>query len=151
MPKVVCIVQARMGSTRLPGKSLKDLGGTTLVESVYAGASMAISVSEVIIAIPESRLDEELFDFLTRKGLNVVRGSENDLTSLEIIHFRMDLKSIVLLIIIFTLIRVDFQQTYLKFLIQVTQMALEPRFFLVRFLRTSLIQNPQGANRSIFI
>ena len=81
MPKVVCIVQARMGSTRLPGKSLKDLGGTTLIESVYAGASMAKSVSEVIVAIPESRLDEELFDFLTCKGLNVVRGSESDLIS----------------------------------------------------------------------
>jgi hypothetical protein len=142
-----------MGSTRLPGKSLKDLGGTTLVESVYAGASTAKSVSEVIIAIPESRVDEELFDFLTRKGLNVVLEPMPILlfASLEIIHFRMDLKSIVLLIIIFTLIRVGFQQTYLKFLIQGTQMALEPRFFLVRFLRTSLIQNPQAANRSIFI
>ena len=81
MPKVVCIVQARMGSTRLPGKSLRDLGGTTLVESVYAGASMAKSLSEVIFAIPESRTDDELFDFLRSKGLNVVRGSESDLIS----------------------------------------------------------------------
>ena len=81
MPKVICIVQARMGSTRLPGKSLKDLGGTTLVESVHAGASMAKSISEVIVAIPESRLDDELFDFLSDKGLNVVRGSESDLIS----------------------------------------------------------------------
>ena len=81
MPKVVCIVQARMGSTRLPGKSLRDLGGTTLVESVYAGASLAKSLSEVIFAIPESRTDDELFDFLRSKGLNVVRGSESDLIS----------------------------------------------------------------------
>ena len=81
MPKVICIIQARMGSTRLPGKSLKDFGGTTLVESVHAGASIAKSVSEVVIAIPETSLDDELFDFLSDKNLNVVRGSEGDLIS----------------------------------------------------------------------
>lgn len=81
MPKVICVVQARMGSTRLPGKSLKDLGGTTLVESVYAGASMANSVSEVILAIPDSRFDDELYDFLGDKGIQVIRGSESDLVS----------------------------------------------------------------------
>lgn len=39
------------------------------------------SISEIVIAIPESKLDDQLFDFLSDKGVNVVRGSESDLIS----------------------------------------------------------------------
>jgi len=79
MPKIICVIQARMGSARLPGKSLMDLGGTTLIESVYSGATTAKRISEVIVAIPETKLDNQLFDFLSKKRMNVFRGSENDL------------------------------------------------------------------------
>ena len=81
MPKIVCIIQARMGSTRLPGKSLTDLGGATLLESVYAGAMTSRRISEIVIAIPDTKIDDQLFDFLRVKGLRVFRGSENDLIS----------------------------------------------------------------------
>ena len=81
MVKVVCIVQARMGSTRLPGKSLMDLGGMTLLECVFAGATTAKSISDLIFAIPDSRNDDQLFDFLSDRGMQVFRGAEDDLIS----------------------------------------------------------------------
>jgi spore coat polysaccharide biosynthesis protein SpsF len=81
MTKVLCIVQARMGSTRLPGKSLTDLGGMTLLECVYTGATTARSISDVIFAIPEGKNDDPLFEFLNERGMPVFRGPEEDLIS----------------------------------------------------------------------
>jgi spore coat polysaccharide biosynthesis protein SpsF len=81
MAKVVCIIQARMGSTRLPGKSLMDLGGISLVESVHAGVAAANTINEIIVAIPENSHDNQLEVFLRSQGINVFRGSENDLVS----------------------------------------------------------------------
>lgn len=81
MSRVVCIIQARMGSRRLPGKSLMDLGGISLVESAYAGIATANSIDEVIVAIPENNSDDELDVFLRSRGIRVFRGSENDLVS----------------------------------------------------------------------
>jgi spore coat polysaccharide biosynthesis protein SpsF len=84
MLKVVCVIQARMGSRRLPGKSLADLGGITLVESVVNGASTAKTLDHVVVSIPNSNSDDILFDYLQRKGIPVFRGLENDLLSRHI-------------------------------------------------------------------
>ena len=79
MPKVTCIIQARMNSNRLPGKSLMDIGGITLIESVYRGATSAESLDDVVVSIPSSSSDDILFNFLVDKRIPVTRGSENDL------------------------------------------------------------------------
>jgi spore coat polysaccharide biosynthesis protein SpsF (cytidylyltransferase family) len=68
-----------MSSTRLPGKSLMDLGGITLVESVYRGASTAREVDKVVVSIPLSSSDDVLDDFLCSKGIPVSRGLEDNL------------------------------------------------------------------------
>lgn len=70
-----------MNSTRLPGKSLMDLGGITLIESVYHGATASRRIDEIIVAVPNSRLDDQLFEFLIEKKIRVFRGSEDDLIS----------------------------------------------------------------------
>ncbi len=81
MARVVCIIQARMGSARLPGKSLMNLGGISLVESVHAGVASATTINEIIVAIPENDSDNQLDSFLRDHGIKGFRGSESDLVS----------------------------------------------------------------------
>lgn len=72
------IVQARMSSTRLPGKILKPFYGTlTLIETLLATLHTVANV-KVVIATTDNPNDDKLCDFLLRKGENVIRGSETD-------------------------------------------------------------------------
>ncbi len=77
-PKTVAVVQARMGSTRLPGKVLEDLGGKTMVERVLERAGAARLVDEVVLATSELASDDPLAALV---GSRCVRGSENDVLS----------------------------------------------------------------------
>ena len=60
MAPVVAIVQARMGSTRLPGKALVDLGGKPMLERVLARLSRAQWVDEVVVATTHEARDDVL-------------------------------------------------------------------------------------------
>lgn len=76
--RTVTVVQARIGSTRLPAKVLADLGGAPLVERVLDRVSRAASVDETVLAIPAGDADEELAALATRLGYRVVRGPDAD-------------------------------------------------------------------------
>lgn len=56
MPKVVAIIQARLGSTRLPGKVLMDIGGKTALQWIVDAASAASLVGQVVVATPDIKL-----------------------------------------------------------------------------------------------
>jgi spore coat polysaccharide biosynthesis protein SpsF len=56
--KVVAIVQARMTSTRFPGKIKADLGGMTVLDRVVDLARAIDKVDEVVVAMPDGILDE---------------------------------------------------------------------------------------------
>jgi len=77
-PKVVAIVQARMGSTRLPGKALKNLAGRPVAEWVLRRLRRASRVSEVRLAIPETEADAALAELAGRLDLPCTRGDEED-------------------------------------------------------------------------
>jgi len=74
---IVAIVQARMGSSRLPGKVLQDICGQTMVERVLRAASSS-AVDRVVAAIPDSSEDDLLFDHVKRLGFSSYRGSADD-------------------------------------------------------------------------
>jgi spore coat polysaccharide biosynthesis protein SpsF len=82
--KVSCIVQARMGSTRLPGKVLLKLAGRELLLHVVDRLLNADKVDEVIIATTEKNADDAIADMIkTNYGgddgrVTVFRGSEDD-------------------------------------------------------------------------
>lgn len=79
--KIGIIVQARLGSTRLPGKILKLFyDENTLLETLLEKLHKVKDVS-VIIATSESANDDRLESFLKNKGEVVFRGSENDVLS----------------------------------------------------------------------
>jgi spore coat polysaccharide biosynthesis protein SpsF len=76
--KTVAIVQARMGSTRLPGKVMKDLGGETVLARVVARVRRASEVGQVVIATTREPDDDAIVDECRRLSVRVFRGEVND-------------------------------------------------------------------------
>lgn len=77
--RVVAIVQARMGSTRLPGKSLLPLWrDMPLLELVLRRVAATRPVDQVVLATSDSPADDELAALAARVGVPVFRGSEAD-------------------------------------------------------------------------
>lgn len=77
--KVAAIVQARMGSTRLPGKSLMLLAGTPLVGRVIERIRSATRIDKLILAIPDDIENDPLETLGKSYGVQIFRGSEIDL------------------------------------------------------------------------
>lgn len=77
-PKVVVVVQARLGSTRLPGKVLLDLGGKSVIERVVARCRRIPGAAEVVLAVPEGAADAPLAEAGRKLGVRVHQGSEDD-------------------------------------------------------------------------
>ena len=72
------IIQARMGSTRLPGKILKQFyGGKTLLETLLDNLHK-VAGAKVIVATSVNENNDQLESFRSEKGELVYRGSEND-------------------------------------------------------------------------
>lgn len=76
--RIVAIVQARMGSKRLPGKVLKDLGGATMLERVVSRARRSERVDDLLVATSSESADEPIVVECHRLQVNVFRGSEQD-------------------------------------------------------------------------
>jgi spore coat polysaccharide biosynthesis protein SpsF len=77
-PRAVAVVQARMGSRRLPGKVLADVGGQPLLALVLARVARAEGIDEVAVATSTLPADDPVADLAGRLGVRVVRGSETD-------------------------------------------------------------------------
>jgi len=77
--RVVLVIQARMGSTRLPGKSLMDLAGAPLVGRILERVGRCQRIDEIVLAIPDSATDHPLAQLGRDYGVTIYAGSENDL------------------------------------------------------------------------
>lgn len=76
--KTIAIIQARMGSSRFPGKSLASIGEWSLVEMVLTRAAKATLVDEVVLATSINASDDVLAAHVEELGFPVFRGSEED-------------------------------------------------------------------------
>jgi spore coat polysaccharide biosynthesis protein SpsF len=76
--KIAAIVQARMGSTRLPSKVLMDLGGESVLARVVKRLRRAALLNEVVVATTEAPTDEAIVRECQRLGVRCFRGSETD-------------------------------------------------------------------------
>lgn len=74
----VAIIQARMGSTRLPEKVMKELSGKPIIWHIVERAKMAKYVDNVVVATSTNDTDTPLFNYLTSIGVTCIRGSEED-------------------------------------------------------------------------
>lgn len=80
MVNTLCIVQARLTSSRLPEKVLMELGDSKLsiLEHVNMRLNKSSQIDKVVFAIPDTLLNDKLADFLDKKKIEYYRGSEND-------------------------------------------------------------------------
>jgi len=83
-PLVLALIQARLGSSRLPGKSCLPLplgavgDAQTILGHVVSRARLATAVSQIIVATTRQPLDNELVTLAARLGVGVFRGDEQD-------------------------------------------------------------------------
>lgn len=80
-PRVVAVVQARMGSTRLPGKVLKPIAGKPLLWHVVHRLKKSRSVRDIVITTSTNVLDDAIVEFCRLNAIEVVRGREFDVLS----------------------------------------------------------------------
>ncbi len=76
--RIVTIVQARMGSSRLPGKVMLDLRGKTVLARVMHRLGQARLTGELVVATTYHPADDEIIAECNRIGVAVFRGEEKD-------------------------------------------------------------------------
>ncbi|MCW3111118.1 MAG: biosynthesis protein [Segetibacter sp.] len=75
---ILAITQARMSSTRLPGKVLMEINGKTLLDLHIDRVKKSSYINKHVIAISESENDNVLEEYCKAKKIDYFRGSEND-------------------------------------------------------------------------
>lgn len=78
MPTVTAIMQARLGSSRLPGKVLLKLNGKTFLEHSFERLALATSIDQCVIATTTEPADNKIAHFCDEQGWLYSRGSEID-------------------------------------------------------------------------
>jgi spore coat polysaccharide biosynthesis protein SpsF len=79
--KVVAIIQARMGSTRLPGKILKKVLGRPLLEYQIERVRRSRFIHQIVIATTNKESEQPIIDLCNRLSIAYHRGSEQDVLS----------------------------------------------------------------------
>lgn len=79
--KVVCLVQARVGSTRLPGKILKEICGKTILHHEIDRLKKCKEIDEIVIATTDKEDDDKIVNEAKKLSVKYFRGSENDVLS----------------------------------------------------------------------
>lgn len=79
--RIGAIIQARMGSTRLPGKVMKNLEGKTVLAHVIERVKQSNLIDVIVVATTTCKIDDEIEAETLRCGANVFRGSEEDVLS----------------------------------------------------------------------
>lgn len=76
--KIVATIEARMSSTRLPGKVLRRILGKSMLELMIERVRRAKKVSEIVIATTTSPVDDSIVELAERLGVGHFRGDEDD-------------------------------------------------------------------------
>ncbi|WCN38142.1 glycosyltransferase family protein [Aneurinibacillus uraniidurans] len=79
--KTIIIIQARMGSSRLPGKVLKELGDTIVLDYDVSRCREIQPIHDVIVATSLLSQDDTIEEWCTKNDVAVFRGSEHDVLS----------------------------------------------------------------------
>ena len=79
--KIVALVQARMGSTRLPGKVLKSIVDKAMIELLLARLSQSSELDEIVVATSEEKQNDHLQVVVKSLGFRCTRGSEKNVLS----------------------------------------------------------------------
>lgn len=80
-PAVVAIVQARAGSTRLPGKVLRPILGRPMLARVIERLRLSETLHRIVVATTDLPQDDAVARIATEMGVGVFRGDEADVLS----------------------------------------------------------------------
>ena len=78
-PKIVTVIQARTGSSRLPRKVMLPVASKPLILRMYERVSYSRYAGKIIIAITEDEIDNQLLKLCKQNNLNLFRGNSLDL------------------------------------------------------------------------
>ena len=74
----VIIIQARLSSSRFPGKILKKINNKTLLEILYNRLKQSKTPNKIVFSVPDNLKNKKLHKFLKKKKYNFYRGSEGN-------------------------------------------------------------------------
>lgn len=76
--KVIALVQARMGSTRLPNKVMKPIQGVPMIELLLTRLSRSKEIDQIVVASSVDMRNHPLVDYVKKLGYACEQGSEDD-------------------------------------------------------------------------
>ena len=76
--KVLCLLQARMSSERLPGKIMKEISGIPIIGHILHFLSYSKKIDEIIVATTTNSSDDILVNYLDKNNWKYFRGDEKD-------------------------------------------------------------------------
>ena len=76
--KTIAIVQARLGSVRLPSKVLSEVSNSPLIELLLSRLSKAVLLDDIVVAIPSTEASQPLREVILKLGFSCFEGAEND-------------------------------------------------------------------------
>lgn len=78
MKKITATVQARLGSSRLPGKVLKEICGVPILQLLVERLKMSLLIDEIVIATTTNGEDDPIAVLAEKLSVGCFRGSEDD-------------------------------------------------------------------------
>jgi len=75
---VLCIIQARYSSKRLPGKVLKKILGTTVLKRVVDQVKKSKKISKIIVATSKHKTDKKIINFCNKNKIHCMSGTLNN-------------------------------------------------------------------------
>ena len=79
--KILAVVQARIGSTRLPGKVLAKIQGVSLLEHILQRVSRSIKIDNIIVATSDKKEEKPIIDLCKKLNVNIYQGSSKNVLS----------------------------------------------------------------------
>jgi glutamate-1-semialdehyde 2,1-aminomutase len=76
--KIIALVQARIGSTRLPGKVLKKIVNRPVIDLLLTRLSESKKIDQIVVTTSKNTKDDELKDVVESLGYDCFRGNEDD-------------------------------------------------------------------------
>ena len=75
---MICIIQARYSSKRLPGKVLKKISGIAILKRVFNQVNKSKKINKIIVATSNHKTDNRVVNFCIKNKINYVRGPLNN-------------------------------------------------------------------------
>jgi glutamate-1-semialdehyde 2,1-aminomutase len=79
--KIAALVQARLGSTRLPNKVMREINGVPMIDLLLGRLNESAEIDQIIVVTTTNECDNDLFNHVKSLGFSCERGSERDVLS----------------------------------------------------------------------